>query len=51
MAYIQLGIKNHIPVMLPMLNPAFKKALHDKGIILTTWRELMERRTRVTAAR
>ena len=37
--------------MLAMLNPAFKKALHDKGIILTTWRELMERRTRVTAAR
>ena len=37
--------------MLAMLNPAFKKALHDKGIILTTWRELMERRTRVMAAR
>src|SRR3984957_1934965 len=30
--------------MLAMLNPAFKKALHDKGIILTTWRELMKRR-------
>jgi hypothetical protein len=30
--------------MLAMLNPAFKKALHDKGIILTTWRELMQRR-------
>jgi hypothetical protein len=30
--------------MLAMLNPAFKKALHDQGIILTTWRELMKRR-------
>jgi predicted glycoside hydrolase/deacetylase ChbG (UPF0249 family) len=30
--------------MLAMLNPAFKKALHNKGIILTTWRELMQRR-------
>ncbi len=30
--------------MLAMLNPAFKKALHDKGIVLTTWRELMQRR-------
>ena len=30
--------------MLAMLNPDFKKALHDKGIILTTWRELMKRR-------
>ncbi len=35
--------------MLAMLNPAFKKALHDKGIILTTWRELMQRRTRIAA--
>jgi chitin disaccharide deacetylase len=30
--------------MLAMLNPAFKKALKDQGIILTTWRELMQRR-------
>jgi hypothetical protein len=30
--------------MLAMLDPAFKKALHDEGIILTTWRELKERR-------
>jgi hypothetical protein len=30
--------------MLAMLDPAFKKALKDKGIILTTWRELMRRR-------
>jgi hypothetical protein len=30
--------------MLAMLNPDFKKALHDKGTILTTWRELMKRR-------
>jgi chitin disaccharide deacetylase len=31
--------------MLAMMNPAFKKALKEQGIILTTWRELMERRT------
>jgi hypothetical protein len=30
--------------MLAMLDPAFKKALKDQGIILTTWRELMRRR-------
>jgi hypothetical protein len=30
--------------MLAMLNPDFKKALKDQGIILTTWRELMSRR-------
>jgi len=30
--------------MLAMLSPAFKKALQDQGIILTTWRELMRRR-------
>jgi len=30
--------------MLAMLDPAFKKALKDQGIILTTWRELMQRR-------
>ncbi|HXD76887.1 MAG TPA: polysaccharide deacetylase family protein [Puia sp.] len=30
--------------MLAMLNPAFRKALRDRGIILTTWRELMKRR-------
>ena len=32
--------------MLAMLDPAFKKALQDEGIILTTWRELQERRTK-----
>ncbi|MEO8416574.1 MAG: polysaccharide deacetylase family protein, partial [Ginsengibacter sp.] len=30
--------------LLAMLNPEFKKALTDNGIIVTTWRELMERR-------
>ncbi|HTR31052.1 MAG TPA: polysaccharide deacetylase family protein [Puia sp.] len=30
--------------MLAMLDPAFKKALKDEGIILSTWRELMRRR-------
>ena len=30
--------------MLAMMDPAFKKALQDEHIILTTWRELMERR-------
>jgi predicted glycoside hydrolase/deacetylase ChbG (UPF0249 family) len=33
--------------LLAMLDPAFKKALQDEGIILTTWRELMERRSKV----
>ncbi len=33
--------------LLAMLNPAFKKALTDEGIILTTWRELKERRLKV----
>jgi len=32
--------------MLTMINPAFKKALEDQHIILTTWRELMERRAK-----
>lgn len=32
--------------MLAMLDPAFKKALQDEKIILTTWRELKERRTK-----
>jgi hypothetical protein len=32
--------------MLAMLDPAFKKALHDQHIILTTWRELMQRRSK-----
>jgi len=31
--------------LLVMLNPEFKKALQDEKIILTTWRELMQRRT------
>jgi hypothetical protein len=30
--------------LLVMLNPEFKKALQDEKIILTTWRELMQRR-------
>jgi hypothetical protein len=33
--------------MLAMLNPAFKKALTDQGIILTTWREVKRRRDQV----
>lgn len=33
--------------MLAMLDPAFKQALQDQGIILTTWRELMQRRKAV----
>ncbi len=32
--------------MLAMIDPAFKKALQDEGIILTTWRELKERRAK-----
>jgi predicted glycoside hydrolase/deacetylase ChbG (UPF0249 family) len=33
--------------MLAMIDPAFKKALSDEHIILTTWRELMERRSKI----
>lgn len=33
--------------LLTMINPEFKKALKDQGIILTTWRELKERRDRI----
>ncbi len=33
--------------MLAMNDPAFKKALKDAGIILTTWKELKERRLKV----
>ena len=33
--------------MLAMMDPAFKKALQDEGIILTTWRELKERRMKI----
>lgn len=33
--------------LLTMMNPVFKKALEDEHIILTTWRELMERRQKV----
>lgn len=33
--------------LLAMLNPEFKKALQDYGIIVTTWRELMERRKKI----
>ena len=32
--------------LLAMQDPAFKRALQDEGIILTTWRELKERRTK-----
>jgi len=31
--------------LLVMTNPAFKKALQEERIILTTWRELMQKRT------
>ena len=33
--------------MLAMLDPGFKKFLKDNGFILTTWRELMERRKKI----
>lgn len=33
--------------MLAMMDPSFKKALQDEGIILTTWREVMEKRTQL----
>ncbi len=33
--------------MLAMMNPAFKKALEDQGIILTTWREVKQRRDKI----
>jgi hypothetical protein len=33
--------------MLAMLDPAFKTFMKDNGFILTTWRELMERRKKV----
>ena len=33
--------------MLAMMDPAFKKALADEGIILTTWRELKQRRDKI----
>jgi len=33
--------------MLSMLDPAFKKALESEGIILTTWREMKERRMKI----
>ncbi|MEO6893589.1 MAG: polysaccharide deacetylase family protein [Ginsengibacter sp.] len=33
--------------MLAMLDPGFKRFLKDNGFILTTWRELMERRKNV----
>ena len=35
--------------MLAMMDPAFKKALRDEGIVLTTWRELMRRRQTIPA--
>jgi hypothetical protein len=33
--------------LLAMMNPAFKKALMDQGIILTTWREIKQRRDKI----
>jgi chitin disaccharide deacetylase len=33
--------------MLAMMDPVFKKALQDAGIVLTTWRELKERRDKI----
>ncbi len=33
--------------LLAMQDPAFKKALQEEGIILTTWRELKERRMKI----
>jgi hypothetical protein len=30
-----------------MMNPAFKKALMDQGIILTSWREVKQRRDKI----
>lgn len=33
--------------MLAMLDPEFKAAIQKEGIILTTWRELMERRSKL----
>jgi chitin disaccharide deacetylase len=33
--------------MLAMMNPAFKKAIADQGIILTTWREIKQRRDKL----
>ena len=35
--------------LLAMLDPAVRKALQNEGIILTTWRELKDRRDKVTA--
>ena len=37
--------------LLAMLDPAVKKALQEEGIILTTWRELKERRDKVSVAK
>jgi hypothetical protein len=34
--------------LLAALNPAFKKALTAEGIILTNWRELKERRMKLS---
>ena len=33
--------------MLAMLDPGFRKFLRDNGFVLTTWRELMERRQKI----
>jgi len=34
-----------------MIDPRLRKALQDEHIVLTTWRELMERRKGVSASR
>ena len=36
--------------LLAMLDPALRKAIRDEKIILTTWRELKERRTKAAQA-
>ncbi|TAJ49278.1 MAG: hypothetical protein EPO58_14405, partial [Chitinophagaceae bacterium] len=33
--------------MLAMMDPALKKAIQDEKIIITTWREMMERRKQI----
>lgn len=36
--------------MLAMMDPALKQAIQQEGIILTTWRELKERREKITSS-
>ena len=37
--------------MLAMMDPELKKAIQDEGIVLTTWREVMERRKKVVSSK